>query len=546
VTVAVSTELTGALKKVVLSLEDDLRVRVESDPSTKSAWLDEHAKAISGERTAMSWQAWRDDRLTQVAVAWVLTSVFVRFCEDNRLVSPVWIAGPPERRQEALDAELSYFRAHPEQTDREWLLQAFNHLGSVKATRDLVDPHSPLWLVSPSGQAAKRLVDFWRTRTDSGGLVHDLTDPDLSTRFLGDLYQDLSDYAKKTFALLQTPVFVEEFILDQTLEPALTERPLEGFRLIDPACGSGHFLLGAFARLNDRWAAHAPGLEVQGRVQRALDAIHGVDLNPFAVAVARFRLMVAALQGCGLASLEDAPAFTFHLSAGDSLLHGRRYRTDRLDHFDDDAEISGFIYETEDLEQLRQILVPGRYDVVVGNPPYITVKDKTLNARYRDLYSTCKGTYALAVPFMERFFELAKRTDGDKPAGWVGQITSNSFMKREFGSKLIEDFLVRQDLRLVADTSGAYIPGHGTPTAILVGRPQVPVGATVKAVLGVRGEPSQPTDPAKGLVWSSIADDVGLDAYDDSFISVTMLDRGALASHPWSLTGGGASTLVEA
>ncbi len=543
---AVSTELTGALKKVVLSLEDDLRVRVESDPSTKSAWLDEHAKAISGERTAMSWQAWRDDRLTQVAVAWVLTSVFVRFCEDNRLVSPVWIAGPPERRQEALDAELSYFRAHPEQTDREWLLQAFNHLGSVKATRDLVDPHSPLWLVSPSGQAAKRLVDFWRTRTDSGGLVHDLTDPDLSTRFLGDLYQDLSDYAKKTFALLQTPVFVEEFILDQTLEPALTERPLEGFRLIDPACGSGHFLLGAFARLNDRWAAHAPGLEVQGRVQRALDAIHGVDLNPFAVAVARFRLMVAALQGCGLASLEDAPAFTFHLSAGDSLLHGRRYRTDRLDHFDDDAEISGFIYETEDLEQLRQILVPGRYDVVVGNPPYITVKDKTLNARYRDLYSTCKGTYALAVPFMERFFELAKRTDGDKPAGWVGQITSNSFMKREFGSKLIEDFLVRQDLRLVADTSGAYIPGHGTPTAILVGRPQVPVGATVKAVLGVRGEPSQPTDPAKGLVWSSIADDVGLDAYDDSFISVTMLDRGALASHPWSLTGGGASTLVEA
>ena len=543
---AVSTELTGALKKVVLSLEDDLRVRVESDPSTKSAWLDEHAKAISGERTAMSWQAWRDDRLTQVAVAWVLTSVFVRFCEDNRLVSPVWIAGPPERRQEALDAELSYFRAHPEQTDREWLLQAFNHLGSVKATRDLVDPHSPLWLVSPSGQAAKRLVDFWRTRTDSGGLVHDLTDPDLSTRFLGDLYQDLSDYAKKTFALLQTPVFVEEFILDQTLEPALTERPLEGFRLIDPACGSGHFLLGAFARLNDRWAAHAPGLEVQGRVQRALDAIHGVDLNPFAVAVARFRLMVAALQGCGLASLEDAPAFTFHLSAGDSLLHGRRYRSDRLDHFDDDAEISGFIYETEDLEQLRQILVPGRYDVVVGNPPYITVKDKTLNARYRDLYSTCKGTYALAVPFMERFFELAKRTDGDKPAGWVGQITSNSFMKREFGSKLIEDFLVRQDLRLVADTSGAYIPGHGTPTAILVGRPQVPVGATVKAVLGVRGEPSQPTDPAKGLVWSSIADDVGLDAYDDSFISVTMLDRGALASHPWSLTGGGASTLVEA
>ena len=51
-------------------------------------------------------------------------------------------------------------------------------------------------------------------------------------------------------------------------------------------------------------------------------------------------------------------------------------------------------------------------------------------------------------------------------------------MKREFGTKLVEDFLAHKDLRLVADTSGAYIPGHGTPTAILVGRNQRPVGQT--------------------------------------------------------------------
>ena len=47
-------------------------------------------------------------------------------------------------------------------------------------------------------------------------------------------------------------------------------------------------------------------------------------------------------------------------------------------------------------------------------------------------------------------------------------------MKREFGAKLIEDFLAHQDLRLVADTSGAYIPGHGTPTVIIVGRNHEP------------------------------------------------------------------------
>lgn len=46
---------------------------------------------------------------------------------------------------------------------------------------------------------------------------------------------------------------------------------------------------------------------------------------------------------------------------------------------------------------------------MVGNPPYITVKDKKLNELYRELYDACGGTYALSVPFAQRFFELAKR-----------------------------------------------------------------------------------------------------------------------------------------
>jgi hypothetical protein len=60
----------------------------------------------------------------------------------------------------------------------------------------------------------------------------------------------------------------------------------------------------------------------------------------------------------------------------------------------------------------------GRYDVVVGNPPYITVKDKVLNQAYRERYATCKGKYALTVPFMERFFGLASLgTTGNRPGG---------------------------------------------------------------------------------------------------------------------------------
>ena len=118
-------------------------------------------------------------------------------------------------------------------------------------------------------------------------------------------------------------------------------------------------------------------------------------------------------------------------------------------------------------------------------------------------------------------------------------------MKREFGTKLIEDFLAHQDLRLVADTSGAYIPGHGTPTVIIVGRNQRPVGSTVRAVLGVRGEPGRPEDPAKGLVWTSIVEHVDDPGWDDGWVTVTDLDRAFLATHPWSLSGGGAVALMK-
>src|SRR5207248_10843863 len=129
-----------------------------------------------------------------------------------------------------------------------------------------------------------------------------------------------------------------------------------------------------------------------------------------------------------------------------------------------------------------------RYHAVVGNPPYITCKDAALRETYRRLYpNSAAGKYALAAPFTERFFQLA--LDEHEGAGFIGLINANSFMKREFGKKLIEQAVPKLDLQRVIDTSGAYIPGHGTPTVLLSGRNRAPSGEPVRAVLGKRGEP---------------------------------------------------------
>ncbi|WP_222851687.1 BREX-2 system adenine-specific DNA-methyltransferase PglX [Phytoactinopolyspora mesophila] len=547
------TGLVGDLRAQVTLLENDLRARVDGpdefmrEEGVAERWKTEHADALNAERTAASWQAWRDERVTQAASAWVLLTVFARFCEDNRLVSPVWIAGASrEDRQRALDARQAYFQTHPEHNDRHWLQQIIEHFASIGATAGLVDSYSPIHQVSPSGDAARRLLEFWWDQDSNGELLRRFgpaVNPELDTRFLGDLYQDLSEFAKKNYALLQTPEFVEEFILDHTLEPALRERPLDGFSVIDPACGSGHFLLGAFHRLLDRWSRQAPNLETRALVQHALDGVHGVDINPFAVAIARFRLIVAALRAAGARSLENAPDFQIQLAAGDSLIYGAPQQT--LDENLILMAKDDFSYSTEDNALLKDIF-RRRYDVVVGNPPYIPAKDKAARKLYRTLYRHCKGIYALTVPFMELFFNVARQ--GEHP-GRIGKITSNSFMKREFGKSLVENFLPGRDLRTIIDSEGAWIPGHnsdGTPTVILFAVNSVPRTPSVRAVLSKgKREASSVGEVGEGPFWRSIVENIETPGFDNDWINVDDLERGTLQRHPWILSGGGAGELIN-
>lgn len=289
--------LLAALQGQQKKLEKDLREQVAALPELKQALEEEYKAARAAERTAETFGSWCDEQLTQAAVAWLLACVFLRFCEDNRLIPEPLLAGPGDGNRRARERAREYFNRHPTENERHYLEHCFDQLAQYPAVAGLYDRrHNPLFHFPLSYDAAKALVDFWqRVDPDTGELARDFTDSELNTRFLGDLYQDLSESARKRYALLQTPEFVEEFILERTLEPAIQTFGLETVRMIDPTCGSGHFLLGGFRRLLDHWAREAPGLDIRERVKRAMDAVYGVDINPFAVAIARFRLLVAAL-----------------------------------------------------------------------------------------------------------------------------------------------------------------------------------------------------------------------------------------------------------
>jgi len=449
------------LQKLLVKLQDDLRSRCAERPEVEAPLRAQYDAARAVKRTAEAYEEWREAQFTQAAVAWILSCVFIRFLEDNGLLGNLaYLSGPGERLALARDQHTLYFRQHPTQSDREYLYHVFHQVRGLPGLASLFhDTHNPVWRLGLSGDGAQLLLEFWQKLNAEAGqdaahapLLHDFTDPRLfslsapqrggegrgevgadslsedPTRFLGDLYQDLSEDAKKRFALLQTPIFIEEFILDRTLTPAIETFGYQNVRMIDPTCGSGHFALGGFHRLFALHQRHHPAVEVRALAQRALDQVFGVDLNPFAVAIARFRLLLAALHVCDIRRLADAPAFEVHIATGDSLLHGNppgwEYRRqDFLGGHDALEDTLKYYYETEDSEIVRRFLSQS-YHAVVGNPPYITVKDKALNEAYRQRFASCHRQYSLAVPFMELFFALALKGDGkgQESAGFVGLI----------------------------------------------------------------------------------------------------------------------------
>ena len=559
------TAFVKAMARVASALAVDLVTRAK-DARIEPSLLDSYADEKAAGRTGEDFLTWRNAFCDQVAASWVLCTVFVRTLEDRGFLRHR-VAGPG-----AADRLAQFQRMFRFLSERDYLRQVFDALAepppSWPRDRPVDDwvgaqvfgrSSAPLWRLSPSAGALSAMLDALRAVDAEGTLIFTFGRPagvehdGSTTRFLGDLYQDLNEGVRKRYALLQTPDFVERFILDQTLTPALQERGI-AVTVCDPTCGSGHFLLGAYDRLFEARTRQEPGRSVAERARQALSQVYGIDLNPYAAAIARFRLVLSMMDKAALTALEQVPHdLELHIYIDDALLAGKvgvarlgdGARALQQFEFGDSSagENAGFHkglgFSFLD-PRADALLKQTRFDVVAANPPYITEKDAQKRDKIRAAYPrSAAGTFALSAPFIERVFELTNA------GGWTGQITANSFMKREFGKRLIEEFLPSVDVTAVIDTSGAYIPGCGTPTVLLFGRRRPPVARTVRIVRGTRGEPSTPLDPAQGQVWSSIAAHHADIEFESPFISVGVVEREKLMGHPWSLGGGGAAELKD-
>ena len=358
----------------------------------------EHAQATDADRTAMSLEEWREGEITQAAVAWVLGCVFVRFLEDNGLIDQPLLSGPASARAAALGHRDEYFRAHPQHSDREYLEACFREVAALPRGRAAVRRAAqPALAARPDRRRRPALRETFWTAIDPGQRrARSTTSP---TRTLGHALprRPLPGPLRGGQEALRAAA---DAGLRRGVHPRPHARPRRStssasseVRLIDPTCGSGHFLIGAFERLFALWQEREPGTTATVLAQRCLDQIARRRPQPVRDRDRALPAVVAALQACGISRLAEAPAFTLHLATGDSLLHGPLPTDGATMLFDgsrDRTENIAHVFETEDAAELKRILGRG-YHAVVGNPPYIAVQDSALRDAYRARYASCHG-----------------------------------------------------------------------------------------------------------------------------------------------------------
>ncbi len=266
---------------------------------------------------------------------------------------------------------------------------------------------------------------------------------------------------KKAGGVYYTPTYIVDYIVKQTvgrLCEGKAPKDVAKLRILDPACGSGSFLIGAYQYLLDwhlAWyIANEPEKHAKGKepkVYRAGDGwrltaterkriltnnIHGVDIDAQAVEVTKLSLLLKVLEGETDETL-NAQMKLFHeralpdldgnIKCGNSLI-GPDFFADRLDLDDDERRrINAFDWKAEFPEAFKA----GGFDAVIGNPPY--VRQESLGAfkdYFKAHYEAFDGVADLYAYFMEQGVRLLR--DG----GLFSIIVSSSFLRATYGRPL--------------------------------------------------------------------------------------------------------------
>jgi len=285
---------------------------------------------------------------------------------------------------------------------------------------------------------------------------------------------------------------------------------LQTLKIVDPACGSGAFLMEAFDQMYAAYnnaqghlnTLRGPSLFSINRTILTKN-IYGMDINPEAVEIARL--------SCWIKTAEPGTELT------------------SLDH--NIKQTNSLIFATSPEEGWKasfpEVFAQGGFDVVVANPPYVRQEwfsnDKPYLQKHFQAYDGVADLYVY-------FYELALKIL--KPGGRLGFIVTNKWMKAGYGAPLRKLYADQAWVDLVVDFGHAkeiFPDADVFPCILIASKPEpdspAPESATVCAI---------PREQLK-------IDDLQVQVKERGFL----VPRSTLTGEPWSLEPPGVQALMD-
>lgn len=296
---------------------------------------------------------------------------------------------------------------------------------------------------------------------------------------------ELKPEVRKSGGVYYTPVPIVEYIVQTTVGPLLNGRtPAEvaKLRMVDPACGSGSFLIAVYQHLLDwhrDYYATKPRLakmnlevgtdgffrlKTAERKRILTNNIFGVDIDPQAVEVTKLSLLLKVIEGQQQLELDIGrvlPDLDGNIVCGNSLI-GVDFPMPMDLRPEEELKYNPFSWR----EKWPEIMAAGGFDAVVGNPPYLNIDNVwgKGDPRLQYIKSSHYEVYSDKSDILFYFLKLAV----DICKGEIGYIVSRSFLEANKAQKLREWLGTNVRVREVLDFRNAEVfPKVGINTAIV-------------------------------------------------------------------------------